>query len=266
MVFDFNGAFPLWGICEWTGGIPCLPFAKANPPPHNAKSVIVAAFPYLLPEDLYEGRNIARYAVPGDYHEIAGARLRRVCGMLRGQYPEEAFIWYCDSSPLPEAALAVKAGLGIRGRHNLLITKEYGSWVFLGEIVTTLPTEAFSPPEYDRPMDLCGGCGKCREACPAKALTETGFRRERCLSYLSQRRGALAPEAQQGMRASGIAWGCDICQERCPHNIGARVNPLPEFTASASPRLTAGAPLEHRAYAWRGREILARNLEIIYNA
>jgi epoxyqueuosine reductase QueG len=236
---------PLWGVCEYEGG-----------------RVIAAAFPYLLPEERYAGRNVSRYAVVRDYHDICGARLERACALLRGAFPGERFDWRCDSAALPEVELAVKAGLGARGRHNLLITEPYGSWVFLGEIASSAKFTACCRLSSVN----CTSCGACVKACPTGALGKDGFCREKCLSHITQRKGGLAPEEAALLRRAGAAWGCDLCQEACPHNRNTKVEPLPEFLDDPVARVTEDTPVAGRAYAWRGEAVLRRNIAILSTA
>jgi len=233
---------PLWGICE-----------------HEGKTVIAAAFPYLLPEKYFPGRNVSRYAVPRDYHGVCGARLERACALLRGAFPGEEFHWHCDSTALPEIELAVKAGLGVRGRHNLLITAEHGSWVFLGEIITSakLMHNALCT------MHNCLNCHACVKACPAGALGENGFARGKCLSHITQKKGMLTPEEEALIRQTGTAWGCDICQEVCPCNHAVKIAPLPEFLLDPVAHVTLDTPIEGRAFAWRGEGAMRRNLSLL---
>ena len=231
---------PLWGICE-----------------HEGKTILMAAFPYLLPAAYYAGRNVSRYAVVRDYHAVCGARLEQACERLRAAFSGEDFRCGCDSTPLPEAALAEKAGLGLRGRHNLLITRKYGSWVFLGEIVTTAVLPIITPPEK---ISLhCEACGACARACPTGALGGVPFDKANCLSHITQKKGQLTPEEQALLRKTGTAWGCDLCQEACPHNHNAAIKPLPEFLAEPIAHVTKDIPLEGRAYAWRGAAVIQRN-------
>ena len=237
-----NPLLPLWGTCK-----------------HEDKTVIAAVFPYLLPEEHYAGRNIARYAVPRDYHEVCGARLESACALLRAAFPGEEFRWHCDSTALPEVALAEKAGLGIRGKHNLLITKDYGSWVFLGEIVTSAKLTVLCPLSTVN----CTQCNACIKACPTGALNQDGFEKGKCLSCITQRKGALSPEEQALMARTGIAWGCDLCQEACPRNHGAKIEPLQEFLLDPIARVTQDTPLAGRAWAWRGEEVIRRNIRCI---
>ena len=252
-----NEILPLWAVCDFPQGIALLP--TRNQLLFEPRSVVIAAFPYLLPEAYYQYRNIARFAVVRDYHEVCGARLEQACKLLRARYPGKAFAHYCDHSPLPEVALAAHAGLGLRGRHNLLITEKYGSWVVLGEIVTT----AKLPCAKNCQLSIvnCQLCpAPCIAACPAGALSEAGFDRLKCLSYCSQRKGELDPGIAKHLRAAHSAWGCDLCQEACVQNKKATVEPLPEFLQDAVAELTPQTPLEGRAYAWRGREVLNRNI------
>ncbi|MDR0531585.1 MAG: DUF1730 domain-containing protein [Oscillospiraceae bacterium] len=229
-----NEYLPLWGITEYEN-----------------RRVICAAFPYLLPDSCYAGRNIARFAVVEDYHKICGARLEQVCAALRPLYPGSAFACHCDNTRLPEVTLAEQAGLGVRGRHNLLITPNYGSWVFLGEIVTTANLPAVSCAQQSSPCVRCAA--PCVLRCPANCLAPPGL--GRCLSRVSQRKGERAPEEIALLRQAGSAWGCDICQEACPCNARAAIAPLPEFLRLPLPHVSAETPLAGRAYAWRGEQI-----------
>jgi len=248
---------PLWGVCAHPEGV--TPLKTRKPMIENPRCVIVAAFPYLLPDEYYRERNIARFAVPRDYHEICGARLEQACELLRPLYPGEEFAYYCDHSPLPEVALAEHAGLGKRGRHNMLITELHGSWVVLGEIVTSAELPCCSNCQL--PTANCQSCpAPCIKTCPTNALSNSGYDKAKCLSFLSQRKGELGPEIARQMRLSRTAWGCDLCQEACLRNQNAKIEPLPEFLTGAIAELTAKTPLKDRAYAWRGREALDRNV------
>ena len=160
---------------------------------------------------------------------------------------------------MPEAALAEKAGLGARGRHNLLITKKYGSWVFLGEIVTTASLPVITPAER---FDLqCDACGACVRACPAGALGDD-FDKTKCLSSITQKKGELTPGEVSLMQKTGTAWGCDLCQEACPHNQNTAIEPLSEFLQEPVARITENSLTVGRAYAWRGEKIVRRNAAV----
>lgn len=225
--------------------------------PEGAQSVWMFLFPYLLEEKAYEGRNISRYAVVRDYHEIVSELLGAFCEDLRRRYPEEKFEPFCDDSPISEVCCAARAGLGVIGENGLLINPVYGSYVFIGEVVTT---KYFHPaPGTAGP---CLRCGKCREACPTGALGRKGFDRARCLSDISQRK-ALTAEQEKILVRSGCAWGCDVCQEVCPMNRSAKVTALTAFREGALAHLSSPVSLAGRAYAWRGERVITRNLRLL---
>ncbi|MBQ3007262.1 MAG: epoxyqueuosine reductase [Clostridia bacterium] len=253
-----NGISPLWGICPFdeikNNLIPCRAKSRL---PENSKTVIVACFPYLLDEAAYKNRNISKYAVVTDYHEVALARLGKAADSLRTLYPKNKFEVFADNSPIPEVRAACAAGLGIRGINSLLITEKYGSYVFIGEIVTDLEAD-FDSVEYK----ACIGCGKCIDACPAKAVGKSDFSVEKCLSAVTQRKGELSVEEERLMKECGCVWGCDICQDVCPMNKNAAVTEIEEFLSSPVAHVSSGCELEGRAYEWRGRKVIERNIAI----
>ena len=226
--------------------------------PGHAKTVISVLFPYYLGEDAYHNANVSRYAVSADYHVITGQILDRIAADLNALYPENAFVPFVDDSPIPEVRAAVNAGLGVMGRNNLFINETYGSWVFLGEIVTDRLFE-FAEPK----TRVCPGCGACAKACPGGAIGEKGIEKEKCLSFLSQKKGDLPPEIEAKMREYNCAWGCDICQKVCPMNRNAAVTPIEAFFETADPHVTLSTPIDGRAFAWRGKKVIERNLKAL---
>lgn len=249
---------PLWGICRFADIEASLIECRAKSRlPENAASIIVACFPYLLPEEEYKDSNISKYAVVTDYHDVALGRLRKACETLSEVFPENTFAPFADNSPVPEVRAALYAGLGVRGKNSLLITENYGSYVFIGEIVTDLVIDT----EKAR-LNFCTDCGRCAEKCPAHAITENGVMTENCLSAITQKKGELSEEEKKLMKSCGCVWGCDICQDVCPMNRNAAFTDIEEFLRSPVPVLSQETDLTERAYAWRGRKVIDRNLLI----
>ena len=250
---------PLWGMCSFDkikdGLIECRAKSRL---PENPKTVMVACFPYLLGESFYGNRNVSKYAVVTDYHEVATARLKSAADELKKIFPDEEFAFFADNSPIPEVRAACYAGLGVRGDNSLLITEKYGSYVFIGAIVTTAE---FGINENE--IKSCLKCGKCRKSCPSGAISETGFERNLCLSEITQKKGVLTCEEEHLMKECGCVWGCDICQDVCPMNKNAAVTEIKEFLDSPVASVSCGCTLEGRAYEWRGRKVIERNISIV---
>lgn len=215
--------------------------------PENAKTVIIFLFPYKVRSECPE--KISRFAAVPDYHEVLGKYLNEAANRLKLEFPENEFSPFCDNSPIPEVFAASTAGLGLAGDNGLLITRKYGSFVFLGEIVTDLELPCYS--EYMG----CTHCKHCKVACPVDLC------KEKCLSKLSQKKGELLPEEKNMLKRHGIVWGCDICGEVCPFNRYAQYTYIPEFESGYRNCYKKGENPEGRAYAWRGKTI-ERNIMI----
>ncbi len=235
--------------------IPCRALSRI---PRNAKTVISILFPYNLGEEYYKNSNVSRYAVSEDYHLVTGRIINEIKEKLSEAFPENTFEAFVDNSPLPEVRCAVNAGLGVMGINNLFISPDYGSWVFLGEIVT----DRYFEPSGVKPS-LCIGCMECAAACPVKAITGKEIIKEKCLSFLSQKKGELDEETKKLIEETGCAWGCDICQKVCPYNKNAKITPITEFFDTAVPFVTEDTDIENRAFSWRGKAVIERNLKII---
>lgn len=230
------------------------------------RMVLTAAFPYYAGD---RPGNLSLYARGEDYHRVVTRRLDTICDLLRKEYPEESFFPAADNSPLPERQAAWLSGIGLRGENGLLILPPYGSYVFLGTILTGAALEL--PPA--QPAPPCIGCGACRRACPTGALGRDGVAVERCLSELTQKKGELTCAQTDQLRSHPLIWGCDTCQRVCPYNAAPAPSPLPEFSTGLVDRLE-GADLEgltnrtfrekyaDRAFAWRGPAPLRRNLAL----
>ncbi|HEY3839303.1 MAG TPA: tRNA epoxyqueuosine(34) reductase QueG [Bryobacteraceae bacterium] len=163
---------------------------------------------------------ISRYAWGDDYHEVMRGSMKGMVEEL-GQEVEADWRICVDTAPLLERSYARLAGLGWIGRNTCLINQQLGSWVFLGEILTSLEIEPDGPPP-----DRCGTCRRCIEACPTEAIVPFGggftIDSRLCISYLTiELRGDIADELRGGMGAH--VFGCDICQDVCPWNRRAAV-------------------------------------------
>ncbi|MBQ8356352.1 MAG: epoxyqueuosine reductase [Clostridia bacterium] len=222
------------------------------------------AVPYYTTECDDPARNISAYAVSRDYHRFFAALFDEILPILREHFPQNKFAGFTDHSPMAEGEAAVRAGLGFFGCNHLFLTEAYSSYVFLGEIVTDAVLNA---PAGE--IKVCKGCGACRAACPVDLTVAE------CLSALTQKKGDLNEAERQAVLAHGCAWGCDRCQEACPVTLQAKKSgtiytTIPFFKEQAVSHLTAEAlramsdeAFAERAYSWRGRAVILRNLELL---
>ncbi len=168
---------------------------------------------------------IARYARGRDYHRVLRERLEPIAQSLRLRFPGERFRVCVDTAPIAERDHAVRAGLGRIGKHTLLIGDHgVGSWLVLGEIVTTLHLT----PTPSRDGDPCGSCTRCIDACPTQAIEPWKVKAERCISYLTIEHEGEPAEWFRN-RADDWLFGCDACIEACPHSqwtLRARETPI----------------------------------------
>jgi len=168
---------------------------------------------------------IARYAWGEDYHDVVHGRLNALLLWMRETSPEpfDARV-YVDTGPVQERVYAQHAGVGWIGKNTCVINPELGSWIFLGEILCSVPLELDAPS-----LDQCGTCTLCLEACPTDALVAPGvLDSNRCISYLTiEHRGEIPTEI--GNQIGAHVYGCDICQEVCPWNASAPVSSDPAW-------------------------------------
>ena len=183
-----------------------------------AKSIVVVALNYYTPHEHTEDEaagKISRYAWGDDYHDVLKEKLRELLTFIK-TLDESADGKICaDTAPMMDKAWAVHAGLGWIGKHSNLITKEYGSWVFLGEILLNLELDYDQATEPDH----CGSCTACLDACPTNAIVAPYLvDSRRCLSYatIELRSPELPDEISKDL--NGWFYGCDICQDVCPWN------------------------------------------------
>lgn len=182
----------------------------------GAKSVISVAMNYYSDyqqsDDPHVGK-ISRYAWGDDYHIVLTSRIQSLLDCIKSLRPRVHAKLYVDTGPVMDKAWAVRAGIGWLGKHTNVITKELGSWVFLGEIILDLELE------YDQPIeDFCGTCRACIDACPTGAIVdEYVLDSNSCISYLTiEHRGEIPNELKPDLK--NWVYGCDICQDVCPWN------------------------------------------------
>ena len=178
---------------------------------------------------------ISVYAWHRDYHDVIKKRLKALARWLVAAAPDSAVKVFVDTAPVMEKPLAAAAGLGWQGKHTNLVSRQHGSWLFLGAIYTTLDLPADAPHE-----DRCGSCTRCQTACPTQAFPAP-YRLDarRCLAYLTIEHAGPIPVAFRGPMANRI-YGCDDCLAVCPWNRFARATEEPAFLPRAeltAPRL-----------------------------
>ncbi len=169
---------------------------------------------------------IARYARGRDYHKVLRARLQRLCDRVEEEAGPFGYRVFADSAPVMEVELARKAGIGWRGKHTLLLSREAGSWFFLGEVYTNLPLPPDAPAS-----EHCGTCRQCIDVCPTQAIRAPyELDARRCISYLTIELKGPIPEEHRPLIGNRV-YGCDDCQAVCPWNSFARPTAEPDFAA-----------------------------------
>ena len=180
----------------------------------EVKSVISVGLNYYSghdQNDLKSNYKFSNYAWGDDYHHIIKSKLYELMKHIKDEYPDIKAIACVDTSPIMEKLWAQKSGIGWQGKHTNLITRDYGSWLFLGEILVDIELE------YDNEFieDLCGSCTACIDSCPTHALDEYQIYAEKCISYFTiEHKG----EFPSNTELDNWIYGCDICQEVCPWN------------------------------------------------
>ena len=167
---------------------------------------------------------IARYARGRDYHKVLRMRLQKLCERIEAEHGPFVHRVFSDSAPVMEVELAKGAGIGWRGKHTLLLSRESGSYFFLGEILTSLPLPVDEPAG-----EHCGTCMQCIDVCPTQAIVAP-YRLDarRCVSYLTIELKSAIPEELRPLIGNRV-YGCDDCQIHCPWNSFAQATAEPDF-------------------------------------
>ena len=198
-----------------------------------------------------------------DYHYILQDKLERLARGIEELTADFEYKGMVDTGALVDTAVARRAGIGFIGKNGLVISKEYGSYMFLGELITNLELEPDQPVDYD-----CGDCNRCVEACPTSCLLgDSTMDARRCLSFQTQDKGMMELEFRKKIKT--VIYGCDICQICCPYNKGIDSPPLVDIDPDlAQPELIPFLDLSNGQFkekfgliaaSWRGKNILQRN-------
>ncbi len=234
----------------------------------GARSLICVALNYYTPhahsQDPRHGK-ISRYAWGRDYHRILHKRLKALADWLQAEARAAGLTiqtrYYADTGPVQDKVWAQRAGLGWIAKNGNLITRQYGSWVFLGEVITTLELAADAPHTAH-----CGSCTRCLDACPTKAITQPYVvDANRCIAYHTiENRAAALPEEIMPHLHNWVA-GCDICQDVCPWNVRfAKPTDLADFQPYAenlTPTLAELADLSDSDWDQRFRASALRRIK-----
>src|SRR5205814_99168 len=200
----------------------------------GARSVVCVAMNYHVPLDPplpgQHGR-VARYALGEDYHEHIKQKLYDLADWIRDAIPGAQTRCGVDTAPIMEKELAARAGIGWIGKNTCVINDQIGSWLVLGEVITTLELPADEPA-----IDRCGSCRRCIDACPTAAITAPHqLDARKCISYLTiEHRGEIDAKLQP--QIGDWLYGCDICQDVCPWNSKAPIT----IDEHLSPRFPSG--------------------------
>jgi epoxyqueuosine reductase len=242
---------------------------------HEGKTIVSIAFPYLFEESHSSESGFSRYTMGKDYHKVVGDYLSKVCSFIE-ELGGKA-LSFVDSNPLPERYIAYLSGIGFIGKNNMLITEKYGSYVFLGEIITSLEIETDSQNEPEvmlkRMLEYrkCGDCCRCTDVCPTKAINQSRSNPNICLSYITQKKDI---EDIWLTKLEGRIFGCDTCQLGCHHNVNITYSGLREFKPCdfmMKPDIEELANIDNNIFrekysttscGWRGKNILQRNVLI----
>ncbi len=235
----------------------------------SAKTIIsiAVAYPHKLPVEPektgYKRGKITPNSWGTDYHYVLQDKLDKLARGIESLTEDFEYKGMVDTGALVDTAVARRAGIGFIGKNGLVISKEFGSYMYLGELITNLEIEPDQPVDYG-----CGDCTRCLDACPTSCLIGDGtMDAKRCLSFQTQDKGMMDLEFRKKIKT--VIYGCDICQISCPYNKGIE-NPLasdidPDL---AKPELIPFLELSNKGFkekfgqiaaSWRGKNILQRN-------
>lgn len=227
----------------------------------SGETIISIGFPYLYNFDEHDSVYFSKYTWGKDYHIVISIYLKKICEYIETLGGKA--VYFVDSNPLPERYIAYLSGIGFLGKNNMLITKKYGSYVFLGEIITDIKVLP------DKPMEQkCGNCTLCFDSCPTKSINKANSLPNICLSYITQKKDI---DDSWFDKLDGRVFGCDSCQNACPYNKKIERSNIQELKPyehmkkiSLEELINIDNMIFKESYSitscgWRGKNILQRN-------
>lgn len=229
----------------------------------SCRTCILFTIPYNTKEN--NPTLISKYASPRDYHYFCNELFEKVLPELEDIFPNHQFLGFADHSPFNEREAASMSRLGFIGDNGLFISRKYGSYIFLGEIATTLDFSLFADySDQSNFANECAHCGRCSVECPTGVIESGDY--SQCLSFISQKKVKTKEEFDL-IYKYGTAWGCDICQICCVHNEKAQHSKIPFFSKELLNEVDSETIVEmpdeefrKRAFAWRGKKVIVDNL------
>lgn len=229
--------------------------------PKDAKSAIMFSIPYRSVKE-FSSDGFSEYARIYDYHKYTSELYDRIICLMKEATGYE-FYGFCDHSPINEKLAILKCGLGVVGRNSLFIDNKYGSFVFIGSILTSFEIINSDVSE----INACVNCQKCVYACPNNAILDKGIDRNKCLSAISQKKNKT-DEEKSTLKRNNIVWGCDICQAVCPYNDNAEISPIDRFKSTRIDNIDiefinalSDDEFNKYAFSYKGRKIVTDNIE-----
>lgn len=233
----------------------------------DGKTIISIAFPYYHEDSCEKHNGFSIYTKRGDYHRVVKGYLDKICNYLNSLGWEA--VSFVDSNYLPERYIAYLAGVGFIGRNNMIITEKYGSYVFLGEIITNAPIECNEVRSFQDISKFyeCNQCDICIRECPTKSINKSRVNPNICLSYITQKKDINDKEIKL---LKGNVFGCDFCQLKCPYNQSVKINVLEEFKTLEymNDETYIYANMDNKIFkekiaktscGWRGKNVIRRN-------
>ncbi|MGB5823904.1 MAG: 4Fe-4S double cluster binding domain-containing protein [Proteocatella sp.] len=233
------------------------------------RSVVVIFVPYMT-QGKYEkalNSNLSAHACSMDYHSIVGGIIENIAADITKKNSGASFFVQCDNGPFNERFFALASGIGKKGINSTVINDKYGSYGFLGLIITDANLDEVKTLKRN-----CIGCKICIDACPSNAISETGINFNKCISYLTQKK-SLSIEEEFLISKQKKIYGCDICQGVCPENKNKKYSNIEDFNLDLLYNIDLDEILNtgnrefkrkysDRNFTWKGRNVILRNLLI----